>query len=176
MMTYQLKFRFWFQEYRNHASLVRLYFQTEAYSGEYDIPQCTAGIPSSQCIHSISSKVSGSDLLSANQRGTSIGTKLIYAAPHCHAPTCISMELYNGDTGQLLCHVDGVLGQGRDQVRYDEKGYIRLNPCVWGPDEGLSEAPFISWNTSLISIKKNNNTWGHYGEMASWQMRGTLVY
>jgi hypothetical protein len=31
-------------------------------------------------------------------------------------------------------------------------------------------------NTALVSIKKNHNTRaGHFGEMASWQMRG-LTY
>ena len=39
-MTYYLKFRFWFQEYKNHLSLERFYYQTEGYSGEYDIPLC----------------------------------------------------------------------------------------------------------------------------------------
>ena len=32
---------------------------------------------------------------------------------------------------------------------------------------------FLGPNTPMISIKKNRNTnMGHYGEMASWQMRG----
>ena len=57
----------------------------------------------------------------------------------------------------------------------NRKGYIKINPCLWGYDEGLIEPPYLSWNTTLMSIKRNNNTWGHYGEMASWQMRGILV-
>ena len=31
------------------------------------------------------------------------GITLMYAAGHCHAPACISMELYHADTGRLLC-------------------------------------------------------------------------
>ena len=31
------------------------------------------------------------------------GINLIYAAGHCHAPSCISMELFHADTGKLLC-------------------------------------------------------------------------
>ena len=27
------------------------------------------------------------------------GINLIYVGPHCHAPSCISMELYNADNG-----------------------------------------------------------------------------
>lgn len=174
-MTYRIKFRFWFQEYNNHESLVRLYFQTEAYAGEYDIPKCLNGTPPEDCIHSITARFKTRDLVSQNEIGNSTGAKLVYAGPHCHAATCLSMELYNGDTGQLLCHVDGDLGQGRTNVSFDEKGYIRLNPCLYGNDEGLLEAPYLSWDTNLVSIKRNNNTNAHYGEMASWQMRGVIV-
>ena len=38
------------------------------------------------------------------------GVHLIYAGGHCHAPSCISMELYNADTGRLLCRHDPVYG------------------------------------------------------------------
>ena len=44
------------------------------------------------------------------------GIHLIYAGGHCHAPSCISMELYNADTGKLLCHHSPVYGQS-DEVR-----------------------------------------------------------
>ena len=43
------------------------------------------------------------------------GIHLIYAGGHCHAPSCISMELYNADTGKLLCHHSPVYGES-DQV------------------------------------------------------------
>ena len=33
----------------------------------------------------------------------------------------------------------------------------------------------LTLDTQLLSVKKNNNTYGHYGEMASWQMRGIVV-
>ena len=39
------------------------------------------------------------------------GVNLIYAGGHCHAPSCISMELYNADTGKLLCRHSPVYGQ-----------------------------------------------------------------
>ena len=44
------------------------------------------------------------------------GINLIYAGGHCHAPSCISMELFNADTGKLLCKHDPVYGQS-DKVR-----------------------------------------------------------
>ena len=98
------------------------------------------------------------------------GINLIYAGGHCHAPSCLSMELYNVDTGELLCRQEPVFGQGSGQP-YDELGYIALPPCLWGPaSEGLVPPTLLAWNTNLMSIKRNNNPYSHYGEMASWQV------
>ena len=56
---------------------------------------------------------------------------------------------------------------------YDEEGYLALPPCLWGDDEGLHPSILLPEKTELVSVKKNKNTHqGHYGEMASWQMRG----
>jgi len=84
------------------------------------------------------------------------------------------MELYNADTGMLLCRHDPVYGKTH-QV-HDELGYVAIPPCLWGePEEGLSKPIFLHFNTNLTSIKRNNNTNTHYGEMAMWQMRGVMV-
>ena len=74
--------------------------------------------------------------------GHSRGFELIYAAPHCHAPMCIDVELYNADTGDLLCHVSGILGSGNSSKAYDETDYLKLNPCLWGQDRGLLAPQF----------------------------------
>ena len=170
-MSYQLKFRFWFQSYNKHESLVRLYFQTEAYAGEYDVPIC---IKPYECIHMITARWQTKDMINSKYIDNNSGVKLIYAAPHCHAPSCISMELYNDDTGELLCLVKSIMGKGTNK-KFDEKGYIRLDPCLWGYDDGLYNPPLLKWNSNLSSIKRNNNTYKHYGEMASWQMRGVVI-
>ena len=39
------------------------------------------------------------------------GINLIYAGGHCHAPSCISVELYNADSGELLCHHTPIYGK-----------------------------------------------------------------
>ena len=49
------------------------------------------------------------------------GVHLIYAGGHCHAPSCISMELFNADTGKLLCRHDPVYGES------DEVPHVELN-------------------------------------------------
>ena len=173
-MTYRIKFRFWFQEYQNHQNLLRPYFQTEAFAGEYDVPKAIEGTPPEETIHSITARFQVKDMLGGGKSHNSHGIKLITAAPHCHAPTCISMELYNADTGLLICRVVPALGEGRNNVKFDELDYIRVDPCIWGEDEGLLNPPLLTWDTNLTSIKKNNNTNKHYGEMASWQCRGVI--
>jgi len=187
-MTYQLKFRFWYQDYTpatpttpaSHQNLRRFYFTTEAFAGEYDIVQCPAGTPSSECVQEITSHWQVKDMIDCTytpdcQQHPGPGINLIYAGGHCHAPSCISLELYNQDTGELICRQEPVYGTGSG-APFDELGYIAIPPCLWGPaEEGLVPPTLLTWDTNLMSIKKNNNTYTHYGEMASWQMRGIYV-
>ena len=186
VMTYHMKFRFWFQEYDEqvHENLIRIYWQTEALSTEYDIPKCDDSSPREDCIFTIKSNFTVRDMMNdCDTRNNTAcwgdtskfdGINLIYAAGHCHAPSCISMELYNADTNELLCRHDPVYGKTHDV--FDELGYLAIPPCLYGPeDEGLMPPTFLSYDTNLFSLKRNNNTAAHYGEMASWQMRGVLV-
>jgi len=193
----RLKFRIWFQDYQpalppavptsdaltkaaaSHENLFRIYFQTEAWSGEYDVPQCAAGLPPEDCVHQITSRLKVKDIsldcagiVNCTQNKT--GIKLYYANGHCHAPACISLELFNADTGALLCRQFAKIGTGQD--KFDEAGYVNIPPCLWGsPEEGLMPPPVLTMETTLLSIKRNNDTNAHYGEMASWQMRGTYL-
>jgi len=182
-----LKFRFYYQDYTpateiappSHKNLYRVYYQTEAWSTEYDIEQCPAGTPPSECVSEITAHFKVSDMLECDSNdpdcnnGTS-GIQLIYAGGHCHAPSCISIELYNALNGQLLCRQTPIFGTGSD-APFDEKDYVALPPCLWGEEPGLLAPIFLTWDTPLFSIKKNNNTFGHYGEMASWQMRAVFI-
>lgn len=202
LLRYHVKIRFWFQEYipanpvsktaASHFDLPRIYYQTESNAGEYDIPPafflpgqprlgypdwpankltpgttCTGNCPSGsdcQCEHTIT------------YHWTVPKMRLIYAGGHCHAPSCISMELYRNDTGtpELVCRQIPVYGNGdMDNDRFDDAMYLSLPPCLWGDDEGLEPSMLLPDNTPMISIKKNRNTdMGHFGDMASWQMRG----
>jgi hypothetical protein len=171
---------------------------TEANAGEYDIPpafytegqpkivgypevgpypelspgsSCTGNCPHGddcECIHTIT------------YNNTVSNMRLIYAGGHCHAPACIGIWLYRNDPGhemELLCHQAPIYGKGSNTNSkagmYDEEGYLALPPCLWGDEPGLHPSVLLPPNTPLVSIKKNRNTHqGHYGEMASWQMRG----
>ena len=183
---YHMKFRFWYQEYdpKKHQDVIRVHWQTEAMSGEYDVPKRAPDVPPEDALHQISSRWTVRDMIhdcpaGSNYQctGSSVnktGIHLIYAGGHCHAPSCYTMELWNADNGQLLCRHDPIYGNGTEI--FNEDGYLALPPCLWGSkEEGLIEPIFLSFDTNLMSIKRNNNTYGHYGEMALWQMRAVLV-
>jgi hypothetical protein len=81
------------------------------------------------------------------------------------------MQGHDNDHQHILasCYLKGNVKENK----YDERGYIALPPCLWGDDEGLNPSILLPPNTPLVAIKHNRNThMGHYGEMASWQMRG----
>jgi hypothetical protein len=193
-LEYRLKFRFYYEEYfpatgdrpGSHQNLVRLYWQTESFAGEYDIVPCEQ--QEGECVQIITSRWQVRDMVfdcpldgdpsccgtgSTDEERTK-GIEIIYAAPHCHAPACLSMELYNADTGQLLCSVEPIAGKS-DEI-YEEFGFIAIPPCLWSSqDDNLADPILLSLNTTLLSIKRNNSTFPHTGEMASWQMRGIVV-
>eukprot|EP00812_Abedinium_dasypus_P000841 NODE_109_length_2084_cov_290.840315.p1 GENE.NODE_109_length_2084_cov_290.840315~~NODE_109_length_2084_cov_290.840315.p1 ORF type:complete len:681 (+),score=169.76 NODE_109_length_2084_cov_290.840315:29-2044(+) len=195
---YQLKYRFYYEDYTNQQNTFRLWWSTEAWNNEYDIPKSKANCldpatPVEQCEHRIRSEFHGVDVLSMGNGCAEQGdpntcgnvTKireedggkflLIYAAPHCHAPACKALELWNNDTGELICRSEPVYGTGMGAM--DEDGYIiGIPPCVWGSkEEGLAPPPVLSLDSNLTVLKIANNTYGHWGVMALWQMRGAYL-
>ena len=71
-MTYHMKFRFWFQEYsenaegaKSHENLIRLYWQTEAWSSEYDVPKCEEGTAAEDCVYEIKSNFTVRDMMNS---------------------------------------------------------------------------------------------------------------
>jgi hypothetical protein len=201
LLRYHMKYRFWYQEYvpktatqnASHINLPRIYQQTEADAGEYDIPPafplrdggipgypdlkkgkltpgttCTGNCPDGddcECIHTIHYYWKVDNM------------RLIYASGHCHAPACIDLILYNNDTGKVICAQVPQYGSGnvtsRGPGKYDEAGYIAIPPCLFGDEGELKPSELLPPGTTLHSVKRNKNTHtGHYGEMASWQMRG----
>eukprot|EP01048_Picozoa_sp_COSAG05_P022415 COSAG05_NODE_4474_length_1498_cov_1.894210_2_plen_201_part_00 len=78
-------------------------------TAEYDVPQCPAGTPMEKCTHTISGVVTppAGDM------------HFVGAHYHCHAPTCLKMEIYNNVTGELLCREEPYHGQGADITGVD---------------------------------------------------------
>jgi len=200
VLRYHMKIRVWFKELTvdpstrapSHVNLERIYYQTEANAGEYDVPpafarpglpipgypdqplglptpgtSCTGTCPGPdcECEHTITFRWTLGDI------------RLLYAGGHCHAPSCLSLDLYVNQSGTLtvLCAQRPKYGTGDPDDRFDELGYLAIPPCLWSDDpaEGLQPSVWLPRDTHLVSVKKNRNThMGHYGEMASWQMRG----
>ena len=52
--------------------------------------------------------------------------------PHCHAPSCIREELWNADTGQIICNVSAMYGKpayGPSSAVFNEADYVAIPPC-----------------------------------------------
>jgi len=164
-LVYYFKWRFYFQEYEpsRHVSAYGWNTGIGGDTDEYDVPQCAPGTPIDQCTHTISGVV------------TPPGDKMHFVAAHyhCHAPTCLSIEIYNNNTGELICREDAYHGQGANvggKDRFDEAGYIAQRICLWGNSTyGMEEPPLVSGIPLLIKAV-TNSTYGHHGEMALPQM------
>lgn len=169
-IEYSLKMRFWVEEYDKsyHTMLQRVTWGI-ASPVEYDVPKCSEGmmgcsLQNGTWIHTIQGTFKGEGRLSA-------------AHFHCHAPTCLSMQMYrcplgtevcNASTGELLCEEKPIYGHGEDD--FGEPGYILQPPCLWGSEDfGLTAPPSVEGYV-LGTVKTSNATYGHHGEMAWQQM------
>ena len=57
--------------------------------------------------------------------------ELIHVSGHCHGPACLSMQLYDADTGELLCETAPIYGAS--DAAMDEDGYsVRARTCGLG--------------------------------------------
>lgn len=160
-----MKFRFWYQDYvpaskpgapASHENLVRFFKETEADAGEYDIVKASPGTKAEDAVYQITAHFTVRDGVAPCNPRTSphctgmhgAGIMLRYSSCHCHAPACISCELWNADTGKLVCRQTPVFGNSSTATHdnpYDEKGYIAIPPCLYGPtDEGLMAPIFLS--------------------------------
>jgi hypothetical protein len=122
--------------------------------------------------------------------------ELVHASGHCHAPSCIQMELLDG-YGNLLCritpHYAATFDVERDHFVEPRAGgsadgaatatqppfLTRIDPCQWGTAaEGLAPRPRLPLygpHAFLEMRKLNNATRRVTGEMAIWQLRGVIV-
>ena len=64
---------------------------------------------------------------------------MVAAHFHCHAPTCLRVELWNNDTGTLLCAQEPVYGGSGviDRPTFDEPGYI-ATPVSTQTDDAIA--------------------------------------
>jgi len=91
--------------------------------------------------------------------------------PHCHAPSCIREEIWNADTGEILCNVSAEYGRpeyGSLNEVFNEKDYVAIPPCIFGDQAGLQTPWTLPFGTNITAIKYLNNTYRHLGQMAQW--------
>ena len=176
-MTFRLKARFWYEEFfqfpkPTHSHLLRVFLSVEELAYEYDVPACGHGKAPQDCTYKTIAEYSLSRQLRHQSEAVLLPTdsttfELAYAAPHCHAPSCLSMELFHED--RLLC-------SGRPKYGADtgDNYLIRIDPCMWGNEYGLPPRIVLPLNATLRLVKLNNNTQPHTAEMASFQMRAVV--
>jgi hypothetical protein len=197
--TWQLKYRFYFEEYRNQSNAYRVWWSTEATNNEYNVPKSTAdcldpATNASLCRHVIRSQFKGRDMLSRGSGCMVSGDpaacidpnviaardngvfNLVYAAAHCHAPACMALELWDDDRSELICRNEAKIGTNNSQHMNEEGFVVGIPPCVWGAaEDGLLPPPRIHLDSNLTTIKYANSTNGHWGVMALWQMRAAYA-
>ena len=144
-------------------------------ASRYEVPRCAPGTPTEACVHEIRAAFTVGDFnrhdgISPAQWGASSSVTLITVHGHCHAPTCLSMELFNADTGALICRqAPAYGGTGVAELvgtPFDEPGYIATPPCLWGSREHGLETPPLMNGVTIRAVALTNTSYGHHGEMA----------
>jgi hypothetical protein len=173
-----LKFRYYFQEYSpapvSHKHLHHWVFLIDEAINDYEESCVSCGTPH---IGKIQAKLQAKDMgLEDDPKPLKTITPLVMT-PHCHAPSCIRQELWNSDTGEILCNSTVRYGSpehGSMQAVFNEANYAAISPCLWGNEPGLRKPFSLRPDTNLTAIKYFNNTFRHLGQMAQWT--GLVVY
>lgn len=166
-LVYYKKFRVYFQEYvpKHHVNIERHDWGVGSGGNhdEYDVPQCARGTPVDKCTHTVTG--TWIPIPASNQP-----TRLVALHHHCHAPTCLKIETWNNDTGELICRTrpvyGGTGGYVADEKRFDEPGYVAIPSCMWGNEEDGLAPPILMNGVTIHVVAVTNNTYGHHGEMA----------
>lgn len=187
-LEYHHKWRIYYQEVdpvaNPIAGVIQYNWGGMATPTEYDVPQCSAGkfgctreaTPSGVgWVHSMNGTWTVGDMVfNDTPKGNSTAITFLTIHGHCHAPACLSFELFNADTNELICSQTPTYGTSN--TTYDEKGYLAVPPCVFGdPKAGLMPPHTLSFGTTLFSKKRCSADHGHHGEMSLWQTYGVFA-
>ena len=150
-LIYYKKFRVYYTEYKPsfHKQITRSDWGIGAGQGaptpaqargddEYTVPQCLENKDkiTKKCTHTVTGTwkpVLADGSPNPSGGGGRKGSKVYLAAMHhhCHAPTCLRLDVWNADTSELICRVEpvygGTGGYVSDDKRFDEPGYV-ANP------------------------------------------------
>merc|ERR1712187_701497 len=112
--TYYLKFRYYFQEYvpavkstpASHQHLHHWVFLIDAQVNDYEEVPCSE----EPCEGHISARLKARDMGIEDVPKSFSGITPLVITSHCHAPSCLRQELWNEDTGDLLCRTEAMYG------------------------------------------------------------------
>ena len=124
--TYYLKWRYYFQEFKpaapaspaSHKHLHHWVFLIDEAVNDYEEDNAEYGVAS---VGKITARLQAKDMgLEDTHSPTDDGappvpgnfsqiTPLVIT-PHCHAPSCIRQELWNADTGEIICNMTAQYG------------------------------------------------------------------
>jgi len=180
--TYFLKWRYYFQEYKtaasaplaSHQHLHHWVFLIDAIVNDYEEDNAHYGSASIGKIeaHLLAKEMGLEDIPQAYKTITPL-----VITPHMHAPSAIREELWNVDTGEILCNVTAEYGKveyGNLSQVFNEADYVAIPPCIFGHQPGLQKPFTLLPETKLKAVKYFNNTYRHLGQMAQWT--GLMVY
>ena len=75
---------------------------------------------------------------------------------HCHAPTCLQFDLFDNETGALICREVPIYG-GRSNGLLEKslmKRYIAIPPCIFGDKEdGLLPPSLFLMGSMLLNMQ-----------------------
>merc|ERR1712157_401034 len=140
---------------------------------EFDVPLCTPGTAPEDCIFEMASTQFFD--LQANYHSSATEHEkeedpnelvgLVYAVGHLHVGG-LSLDLYNDETGELICHSDPTYGTGEEAG--NELDYlVGMSDCVFDP-------PLYMKRSHLLrTVSRYNSTINHRGVMALWLMEVT---
>jgi len=186
--TYYLKWRYYFQEYKpainsnppSHKHIHHWVFLIDEAVNDYEEDNVKYG---EESIGKITAKLQAKNMgledthTPSDDGAPPVPTNFttitpLVMTPHCHGPSCIRQELWNADSGEILCNMTAAYGQGKEV--FDESGYIAILPCIFGYQQGLQFPFSLTPETNLTAVKYFNNTYRHLGQMAQWT--GLMVY
>jgi len=180
--VYYLKWRYYFQEYvpasastrASHKHLHHWVFLIDDAVNDYEEDNAHYGVAS---VGKIEAHLLGRQIGLEDVPTTYSQITPLVITPHHHAPNSIREELWNVDTGDVLCNMTGVYGHpsyGNTSAIFNEADYIAIMPCIFGHQAGLQFPFTFGPTTRLRAVKYFNNTYRHLGQMAQWT--GLMVY
>jgi hypothetical protein len=181
--TYFLKWRYYFQEYKpaaaaapaSHKHLHHWVFLIDQAVNDYEEDNAHYGTAS---VGKITAHLTGAQMGLEDTPKEWKSWSPFVMTPHCHAPSCIREELWNADTGEILCNMTAHYGNAKyGPLRgvFNEQDYVAILPCLYSNNQEGLQTPFvITADTNITAIKYFNNTYRHLGQMAQWT--GMMTY